>query len=79
MKTSDGPVSPWWRHGMAWLVFAGPAIVVVASFVTLALVIIHPDPALNTSTTAQRAPAEDDDTSTQPAEIASRHAEPHRH
>lgn len=35
-----------WRQPMVWLVVAGPAIVVVASFITLALAIIHPDPPL---------------------------------
>jgi len=79
MKERNGPVSPWWRHGMAWMVFGGPAIVVVASFITLGLVIRHPDPALDTRASAQHAPAEDDDASSQPAEIASRHAAPKHH
>ncbi len=43
----SGPVSPWWRHGMVWLVFGGPAAVVVASFATLFIALAHPDPALN--------------------------------
>ena len=34
-----GPVLPWWRVGMVWLVIGGPAIVVVAGFVTLAIAI----------------------------------------
>jgi len=25
---------PWWRHGMVWLVIAGPAVVVVAALAT---------------------------------------------
>ncbi|TFZ07836.1 FixH family protein [Ramlibacter humi] len=28
------PAKPWWRYGLVWLVFAGPAVVVVASFVS---------------------------------------------
>jgi hypothetical protein len=28
---------PWWRYPMVWLVISGPVLVVVASFVTLAL------------------------------------------
>jgi uncharacterized protein len=40
--------SPWWRHGMVWLVIAGPAVVVVAGFATLAIAIAHPDPVLST-------------------------------
>ena len=27
--------APWWRFGMVWFVFAGPAIVVVAGFATM--------------------------------------------
>lgn len=41
-----GPVSPWWRHGMVWLVWGGPAVVVVASFATLFIALAHPDPVL---------------------------------
>ncbi len=35
---------PWWKFGHVWLVIAGPAIVVVASFITLYLAITRPDP-----------------------------------
>jgi hypothetical protein len=44
MKTSNQPSrrdvkpdasAPWWRFGHVWLVIAGPAVVVVASFVTV--------------------------------------------
>ena len=44
--STHGPVSPWWRHGMVWLVFGGPAAVVLACAVTLVLVLTHPDPVL---------------------------------
>ena len=37
---------PWWRYGHVWLVIAGPALVVVASFITLYLAITRPDPVL---------------------------------
>ncbi len=37
---------PWWREYMLWLVIGGPAVVVVASFVTLTLAIRNPDPVL---------------------------------
>ena len=37
---------PWWRLPIVWMVIAGPAIVVVASFTTLALAILNPDPVL---------------------------------
>ena len=35
---------PWWREPMMWLVIGGPAIVVVASIVTLVLAVMLPDP-----------------------------------
>ena len=43
--------SPWWRHGMVWLVIAGPAAVIVAGFATLAIALAYPDPVLPTSAT----------------------------
>lgn len=43
-NTPDAPALPWWRYGHVWLVIAGPAIVVVAGFVTLALALRSPDP-----------------------------------
>ncbi len=48
---------PWWRYGMVWLVIGGPAVVVVASFVTLALAIAYPDPVLPTAGRGDAAPA----------------------
>ncbi len=41
--TLDSTV-PWWRFGHVWLILAGPAIVVVASFITLYLAVTRPDP-----------------------------------
>jgi uncharacterized protein len=35
---------PWWRFPLVWMVMAGPALVVVASFVTLWLALRTPDP-----------------------------------
>jgi len=40
---------------MVWLVAGGPAAVVVASFITLALALRHPDPPLDLRATAARA------------------------
>ena len=37
----------WWRLPIVWMVIGGPAIVVVASFATLALAILNPDPVLD--------------------------------
>ena len=42
MSNSDS--KPWWKFGHVWLVISGPAIVVVAGFVTLYLAIRTPDP-----------------------------------
>lgn len=38
------PAAPWWKFGHVWLVVAGPAVVVVASFITLYLAVTRPDP-----------------------------------
>jgi len=37
---------PWWTHGHVWMIISGPAIVVVAGFVTLWLAIRTPDPVI---------------------------------
>ena len=37
---------PWWRVGMVWLVLAGPLSVMVASFFTVRLALLNPDPVL---------------------------------
>ncbi|AVO42276.1 FixH family protein [Simplicispira suum] len=41
------PPKPWWKFGFVWLVIGGPAVVVVASFVTLWLAIRTPDPVID--------------------------------
>jgi len=43
-KTDASEGQPWWKFGHVWMVFGGPAIVVVASFFTLYLAISRPDP-----------------------------------
>ena len=44
--TSNEPVAQdrWWRHPLLWMVIAGPALVVVASFVTFWYAWDSPDP-----------------------------------
>ena len=42
-STHDSTV-PWWKYGYVWLIVAGPAIVVAASFVTFYLAVTRPDP-----------------------------------
>jgi hypothetical protein len=51
---------------MVWLVVGGPLAVVVASFATLYLAIVHPDPVLATGAEPHRV--------LQPAEQARNHA-----
>lgn len=38
---------PWWRFGLVWMVLGGPAVVVVAGFITLYIAVTNPDPVLN--------------------------------
>lgn len=46
-STASTPESlPWWKYGHVWLIIAGPAIVVVAGFITLWLALSQPDPVL---------------------------------
>jgi hypothetical protein len=47
-RSNATPETPWYRHGLVWLVISGPAVVVVAGFVTLGIAITHPDPVLPT-------------------------------
>jgi hypothetical protein len=44
MDNNASPSRPWWRHGMVWMLIAGPAIVVVAGVATLVLALRTPDP-----------------------------------
>lgn len=37
---------PWWKFGHVWMVVAGPAVVVAASFVTIYLAVTRPDPVI---------------------------------
>jgi hypothetical protein len=47
-----GPSPRWWRFGMVWFVLAGPALVVVASFATMAIAFVHADVELHEPTPA---------------------------
>ncbi len=47
MPPVQGPVAPWWRHPMVWLVIAGPLLVVVAGFLTLYLAVTNGDQILD--------------------------------
>jgi hypothetical protein len=37
------PAAPWWRFPMVWFALAGPALVVVAGFATMAIAYRHAD------------------------------------
>jgi hypothetical protein len=39
--------APWWKHGHVWLVISGPAVVVVASFITLYFAVTRNDPVVD--------------------------------
>lgn len=49
---------PWWRYPIVWMVIGGPALVVVASFITMGVAIKHVDPVLDTSVGQVKAPNE---------------------
>lgn len=38
---------PWWKFGYVWMVVGGPAVVVLASFVTIYLAVTRPDPVIS--------------------------------
>jgi hypothetical protein len=49
------PGQPWWKFGHVWLVVAGPAVVVIAGFITLWLAVRTPDPVVTTDNYRQSA------------------------
>lgn len=53
MKTIPTRTDPWWKHGHVWLVVSGPALVVVASVVTVVLAVKHPDAVIGGQAPAQ--------------------------
>lgn len=68
---------PWYRLPIVWMVIGGPAVVVVASLITVGIAVKHIDPVLDTSAapTQKEAPASkarnhanEDATPTAPAE-----------
>jgi len=52
-NTIDHVAQPWWKFGHVWMVIAGPAVVVVASFITLYLALSSPNTVLETGSVAQ--------------------------
>jgi hypothetical protein len=49
-KDASATELPWWKHSFLWMVIAGPAIVVVASFITLYLAVSRPNEIVNEAT-----------------------------
>lgn len=45
-KDDEKALAPWWKHGLVWLVIAGPAVVAVAGGVTTWIAVRNPDPVL---------------------------------
>jgi len=39
--------APWWKHGLVWLVIAGPASVVLAGVATIVIAVQEPDPVVD--------------------------------
>ncbi len=70
---------PWWQFGHVWLVISGPAIVVVAGFITLYLAVSGMDPVLDKDyyrkeAQASKTPEKGNPSSLAPATQARNHA-----
>lgn len=74
MDENQAQPQPWWKFGHVWLILAGPAVVVVASFITLYLAIKTPDPVLTDELRSQSAKAAGTPESLAPAMQARNHA-----
>ena len=44
---AEPPSLPWWRYGIVWFAFAGPALVVVAGIATLVIAFRNADTVLS--------------------------------
>ena len=47
MQVNPATTTPWWKYAHVWMVLSGPAIVVVASFVTFYLAASGQDPVID--------------------------------
>ena len=68
----DAAAPPWWKVGMVWLVWGGPAAVVVASIVTGVIAYRGADEVLVNTPSARHAPVQP--TGDMPAVQARNHA-----
>lgn len=75
--SNASPKPRWWKSGYAWLVFTGPAIVVVASLTTVYIAVNGQDPVLehydNTGVSAKQLSPEEKN-ALEPAMRARNHA-----
>lgn len=46
-KNASEQKTKWWQNGYAWLAFGGPAIVVVASLITVYIAVVGQDEVLS--------------------------------
>ena len=65
---------PWWRFPIVWFTLAGPALVVVAGFVTMAIAFRHADVVVSEAPARQVARGADLAAATAPALQARNHA-----
>jgi len=68
------PAPPWWRFPIVWFVLAGPALVVVAGFATMAIAYRHADVVLEEAPTRATASRNDRAGPLAPALQARNHA-----
>ena len=68
------PTPPWWRFPIVWFALAGPMLVVVAGFATMAVAYRHADVVLVEATTPAAAGGADRAGATAPALQARNHA-----
>lgn len=77
------PAKPWWKYGHVWLIISGPAIVVVAGFITFWIAARGADPVvaedyyqqgLDINKTLQRQQEEQSSQAMQPALKGRNHA-----
>jgi len=73
-RHSNPAALPWWRFPIVWFALAGPALVVAASFVTMAIAFAHADVAIIETPTRSAAVALDRAGPTAPALQARNHA-----
>ena len=71
--TSNQP-APWWSFVHVWMVIAGPAVVVVASFITLYLAISSPNTVLEAEPSPQSQQGTQGHANMAPAMLARNHA-----